>query len=73
MNSVVSATSTQLETDDDEAAKLIAMADVAKTTLTIAAKRADSPTRKAEPTRIGERRSQKHAACSRMKTVAKIR
>ena len=50
----VSEPSAALETDDDEATKLIEMADVAKTTLAIAAKRADSPTRKAELTRIGE-------------------
>ena len=37
-----------------EAAKLIEMAGAAKTTLTAAAMRADSPTRKAELTRIGE-------------------
>ena len=33
---------------------MIEMADAAKTTLTIAANRADSPARKAELTRIGE-------------------
>ena len=54
LNMVVSAPSAAVETDDEEAAKLIEMADAAKTTLTAAAMRADAPTRKAELTRIGE-------------------
>jgi type IV secretion system protein VirD4 len=54
MSAAVSVPSTALETDNDEAATLIEMADAAKTTLTIAANRADSPARKAELTRIGE-------------------
>ena len=54
MSAAVSVPSTALETDNDEAVTLIEMADAAKTTLTIAANRADSPARKAELTRIGE-------------------
>ena len=54
LNRVVGAPSAAVETDDEEAAKLIDMADAAKTTLTAAAMRADSSTRKAELMRIGE-------------------
>jgi hypothetical protein len=54
MTADASAHSAELQTDKEEAARVIDMADVAKTTLTAAARKADSPERKAELMRIGE-------------------
>ena len=54
MTADASAHSAELQTDRQEAARVIDMADVAKTTLTAAARKADSSERKAELMRIGE-------------------